>query len=196
MNSCKEFTYKNTITALFKKLYDMYKRHVNKKKNSKTSNIEKEACLDYYIFVNLQNGIHLLHDIIKYLIWANVLKWKSNVENNINNKILPEIPCINDVLDLKIDIPNNIDELDLIIKVYPYIVENAIPEVLNIITLQTFEKMKKISDVNLLLYFSTFSEEEHLHIIYDCEHDVEELWKNLELLMKKIIDWHVKQVNC
>jgi hypothetical protein len=181
-NEDQSIPYKSTCLELFN---IPFKKYREKKQKEKTAKDLENPYHDYDIFYNIVDGFEILGEFLKYAVWYNKDNWKNNVK-------LFEIKSPQDLYELEVKLPETIDELELIFKSYPYIIDDLNPEIYNIINLENYDLMYKLSKIKKFLYFNTFPEVDDAQYVLKCEDDSIELWTHLKLLVKKLMVHHLK----
>jgi hypothetical protein len=183
-NLAENIPYKETCLELFNIPFKKYKEKNEKEKSAKKSN-NPEPYHDYDVFYNIVDGFEILGNFLKYVVWYNKEKWQENLD-------LFDIKSPQDLYDLEVKLPETLDDLEIIFKSYPYIIDDLNPEIYNIINLENYDLMYKLSKIKKFLYFNTFPEVDDAQYVLKCEDDSIELWTHLKLLVKKLMVHHLK----
>jgi hypothetical protein len=174
--------YKPTCLELFNIPFRKYKNKNHKEKSAKDlANPHR----DYDIFCDIIDGLEIVGELIKYAVWYDYETWNERLD-------LFEIETPQELYELETILPKNIDDLEIICKSYPWVINDLSPEIYNILNLENYELMCKLFQVKKFLYFNTFPELEDATIVLNCEDDTIELWLHIKTLVKKLMVHHLK----
>lgn len=175
-------TYKSACLELFDVPFKKYKHQLQK------DNKEKQIATpvrDYDIFCDMQVGLEIVAELIKYAVWRNQQIWTQQLA-------FLNIKTTNELLNLEVKIPQTIDDLNIMFKTYPWTIDDLNPEIFHIINLPNFDLILKLSTLNKSLYFSVFAESKDADVVMQCENDVVEMWVNIKTLIKKLLRHHIE----
>lgn len=181
--SVKDF--KPTCLEVFKEIFNKYKNYTNKDKNVKQ--LEEMAYADYNTFLKLKFCFETMTDFIKYAIIAN---------HNTFDDFLKANDCesVEDLNKLKFQIPQTLDDLIIMYKKYPYLLE--LPKfsdlLFEIISIEKYPLLLRINKINPMLYFSIFPSSEDTNFIDDSQDDIESFYINICSLVKEILHINIK----
>ena len=175
--------YKECCLELFNIPFRKYKKW--KHQDKKIKQVSAQSYPDYDIFCDMKLGLEIMADLIKYAVWRNKEKWGCLIDEY---KITTE----KELLETKLSLPKTPDNLVFIYQKYKWTLDDLNPEVYKIISLENYELMGRLNNINQLFYFNTFPEMDDVQPVLDCENDTIEMWVLLDILLRKLMKHHIE----
>ena len=125
--------------------------------------------------------VRLLHIIANYDTFDNFLK-------------VNKCTTIKELIELKFQIPQTLDDLIIMYKKYPYLLK--LPKfsdlLFEILSIDKYQLLLRINNINPMLYFSIFPDTEDTKFIDASLDDIESFYINMTLFVKDILSINIK----
>lgn len=180
---------KECAIKIFKNTFDLYKSN-NEKLKKKETKLYETVMKDDLVFNNIKHAFKILAGIIKFYIIKENDYYKSFLKElgNENTDSLDEI------INLEVIFPKNKDELLCFFIKYPKLIYYINEDMYKIISLEHYEGLLLINNINPMLYYSVIDQDGFSQKIEFFEQDYDEFYDILKDLIKKTLAIYIDLV--
>lgn len=178
--------YQETVLKIFKTTFDQYKEN-NQKGKKKEAALYESVMKDDMVFNNIKKAFKILSGIIKFC----VLREKEYYEEFVKN-ISPNNS--DEIINVEINFPKNEDELVCFFVKYPKLIDLLQDDLYEIISMEHYEGLCLINNINPMLYYSVIDQEGFSEKIEFFEQDYEEFYNIIKCLIKKTLKLYIEMV--
>ena len=182
--------YKDACVSIFKRGFDLYKE-LNKDFKTDLYKLSNQQSPDYILFTKIIKGFKILSDILLFTIMSHKVYFDSICEE-LDIYKMDENKKEKYINELEFNIPKSFDETIYLYSKYPDTIEIIKEELCDIQSIENFEGLLLLQQINPLLYYTVAELDNMSEKILYFEDDINKFYYILSNIIKKTMNLYIE----